>query len=70
MRANKKRGADKRLFSLISEPDFYAALDSTTVAVGAPTPISIRRAFWASGISRTRSTWSNPFTRLAPVTTT
>ena len=37
---------------------------------GAPPPIGIRRGFLASGISRTRSIWSSPFSRLAPVTWT
>ena len=33
-------------------------------------PIGIRRGFLASGISRTRSTCNNPFSRLAPRTCT
>ena len=42
----------------------YAALASTTLAstvvaaAGAGVPMSMRRGFWASGISRTRSTCS------------
>ena len=35
-----------------------------------PPPIAILRGFIASGISRTRSIWSRPLSRLAPVTST
>jgi hypothetical protein len=35
-----------------------------------PEPIGIVRGFWASGTSRTRSMWSNPFSQVAPVATT
>ncbi len=47
-----------------------AAFDSTTFGARALVPIGICRGFWASGISRTRSTWSSPCSRAAPVTWT
>src|ERR1700760_3739553 len=48
-----------------------AALDSIWVTLlGVAPPIAMRRGFFASGISRCRSTTSRPFSKLAPLTST
>ena len=47
----------------------YAAL-ATGASIVLPEPIGIVRGFCASGTSRTRSMWSNPFSQVAPVATT
>ncbi len=49
---------------------YAATLVSTTCGLALPLPIGIWRGFFASGISRTRSTCSNPFSRLALLTMT
>jgi len=47
-----------------------AALSSVTCGAGAAVAIGIWRGFFASGISRTRSTWSRPFSSVAFFTCT
>ena len=67
------RGVVKFRGGLKSECDQAAAFSaepSTTRRGGAPAEIGIERGFLASGISRTRSTWSRPCSREAFFTTT
>jgi hypothetical protein len=72
----EKRGVPRGASQTTIFVSRYAALASTTLAstvftaAGAGAPMSMRRGFWASGISRTRSTCSRPFSSAAPVTTT
>ena len=68
-----KRASRGRPFRFSDCRSCYAALDtvaSITLASPFALPSGICRGFLASGMRRTRSTWSRPFSTLAPVTST
>ena len=70
-RSEKKRpGKPGRSTLHVDASACQAALASSTCALALPLPIGIWRGFFASGISRTRSTCRRPFTSCAPETWT
>jgi|GEM_PF-5520413 len=71
LNANQKRPGEPGRFIVCKSTKAYAAF-WFSIAVGplALPPIGIERGFFASGISRTRSTCRRPFSMLAPLTRT
>jgi len=68
-RAKRKRPGNRGAPPLGFVDCGYAAF-LASITLAEPLPIGMLRGFMASGISRTRSTWSSPFSRAAPFTTT